>query len=182
MCHTLLSACFTYSFFSFTTVRDTCDSKVDLVQKQFFIFNNYLFQLNFFNFWCHTCHTFRLSCCESTTYIISRGVTHGVTQCHARCHAPRITVHGGRIMSLFRTHLDMSTAYSWRRNPKRKLGHYKDAVKSLVRSAAHTIKLFLIRLDFFLQRRRRLIDLTVIALVAKEIYDSSFLVAAQSFL
>jgi len=100
MCHTLLSYCFTYSFFSFTTVRDTCDSKVDLVQKQFFIFNNYLFQLNFFNFWCHTCHTFRLYCCESTTYIISRGVTHGVTQCHARCHAPRITVHGGRIMDI----------------------------------------------------------------------------------
>ena len=85
-------------------------------------------------------------------------------------------------MSLFRMHLDMSTAYSWRRNPKRKLGHYKDAVRCLVRSAAHPIKLFLIRLDYFLQRRRRLIDLTVIALVINEIYDSSFFVVGQSFL
>ena len=71
-------------------------------------------------------------------------------------------------MSLFRMHLDMSTAYSWKRNPKRKLGHYKDAVKWAVFNMRHQVKLKLIRLEYFVKRHQWKL---VLALVLGHIYE-----------
>ena len=88
---------FYITFLYISLVCATCASKHNLVQKQFLIFNSSVFQLNFFSFWWHTWHTFTLSCCESTTYIKSRGGTQVAHMRHTLWHTPRITVHGGRI-------------------------------------------------------------------------------------
>lgn len=101
-------------FLYITLVCATCASSHNLVQKQIFIFNSSDFQLNFFNFWWHTWHTFTLSCCESTTYIHFRGGTQAAHKRHTWWHTPRITVHGGRITRSPLANPEIYNSFCWK--------------------------------------------------------------------
>ncbi len=57
-------------------------------------------------------------------------------------------------MSLISHHIDMASIYSWKRNPKRKLGHYKKAVRWAVFEARHQVGLKLIPLEHFVKRHQ----------------------------
>lgn len=71
-------------------------------------------------------------------------------------------------MSLINHHIDMASIYSWKRDPKRKLGHYKDAVKWAMFEVRHQVKLKLITLEHFVKRHQWKL---VLALVLGHTYE-----------